>query len=52
MSDRISIGIHVYGGEIGRLSRRSGAPGGRMDYANAENVPPYDIFSIQSDIRD
>jgi 3-mercaptopropionate dioxygenase len=52
LSDRISIGIHVYGGEIGRLSRRSGAPGGRMDYANAENVPPYDIFSIQSDIRD
>jgi predicted metal-dependent enzyme (double-stranded beta helix superfamily) len=51
-SDGISIGIHVYGGEIGRLSRRSGAPGGRVDYANAEDVAPYDIFSIQSDIRD
>jgi 3-mercaptopropionate dioxygenase len=57
LSDRISIGVHVYGGEIGGLSRRSGAPGGQMDarwlsYANAENVPAYDIFSIQSEIRD
>lgn len=56
-ADRISIGIHVYGGEIGRLSRRSFAPDGRMDerplgYANAESAPPYDIWSIQTEIRD
>ncbi len=57
LDDRTSIVIHVYGGDIGRMSRRSGATGGSMDaqplgYANAENAPPYDIFSIQSEIRD
>ncbi|PWB83956.1 MAG: hypothetical protein C3F11_03905 [Methylocystaceae bacterium] len=57
LADGISIGVHVYGGEIGRLSRRSLAPDGRMGeqplgYANAENAPPYDIWSIQTVIRD
>lgn len=57
LGDQISIGIHVYGGEIGRLSRRSLAPDGRMDepplgYANAESAPPYDIWSIQTEIED
>lgn len=57
LRDQISIAIHVYGGEIGRLSRRSIAPDGGSDerpsgYANGENAPPYDIFSIQTEIRD
>ena len=57
MDDRTSIIIHVYGGDIGQISRRSGASHGSMDapplgYANAENAPPYDIFSIQNEIRD
>jgi 3-mercaptopropionate dioxygenase len=55
--DRTSIVIHVYGGDIGRISRRSGASDGSVDarllgYANSENDPPYDIFSIQSVIED
>jgi predicted metal-dependent enzyme (double-stranded beta helix superfamily) len=55
--DRLSVSIHVYGGEIGRLSRRSRVPNGQMDgqplgYANSEAVPPYDIMSIQARIQD
>ncbi|MGJ0454540.1 MAG: hypothetical protein ACR65T_15110 [Methylocystis sp.] len=57
LDDRTSIVIHVYGGDIGQISRRSGASHGSMDaqplgYANTENDPPYDIFSIQNEIRD
>ena len=57
LSDRTSVVIHVYGGDIGQMSRRSGVAGGSIDtqplgYANAENAPPYDIFSIQNEIRD
>lgn len=47
-----SIVIHVYGGDIGRISRRSGAPAQTLSYANAESAPPYDIFSIQHDVKD
>jgi 3-mercaptopropionate dioxygenase len=55
--DRTSIVIHVYGGDIGQISRRSYASDGGVEaqplgYANAENDPPYDIFSIQSMIED
>ena len=57
LDDRTSIVIQVYGGDIGAISRRSGASHGSMDaeplgYANAENASPYDIFSIQNEIRD
>jgi predicted metal-dependent enzyme (double-stranded beta helix superfamily) len=57
LDDRTSIIIHVYGGDIGAISRRSGASGGSVDapplgYANSDNDPPYDIFSIQNEIRD
>lgn len=57
LDDRTSIIFHVYGGDIGRISRRSGASGGSVDapplgYANSDNDPPYDIFSIQNEIRD
>lgn len=56
LDDQLSISIHVYGGEIGRLSRRQLAPDGTptppLGYANGENAPPYDIFSIQTNIQD
>jgi len=57
LDDQTSIVIHVYGGDIGQISRRSGASGESGDapplgYANSDNDPPYDIFSIQSEIRD
>ncbi|MCQ4191550.1 cysteine dioxygenase family protein [Methylocystis suflitae] len=57
LDDRTSIIIHVYGGDIGQISRRSGSSQGSMNaqplgYANTESDPPYDIFSIQSEIRD
>ncbi|QGM99596.1 hypothetical protein F7D14_06900 [Methylocystis parvus] len=51
--DRIALAIHVYGGEIGRLDRRAaGQKGAPFGYANDQSAPPYDIFSIQADIRD
>lgn len=56
LDDQLSISIHVYGGEIGGLSRSQLAPDGTptapLGYANGENAPPYDIFSIQTNIRD
>jgi predicted metal-dependent enzyme (double-stranded beta helix superfamily) len=57
LDDRTSVVIQVYGGDIGQISRRTAASRGSMDaqplgYANAENAPPYDIFSIQNEIRD
>ena len=57
LDDRTSIVIQVYGGDIGAISRRSGASHGSRDapplgYANSDNDPPYDIFSIQNEIRD
>lgn len=57
LDDQLSIAIHVYGGEIGRLSRSQlatpdGTPTAPLGYANGENAPPYDIFSIQTNIRD
>lgn len=56
LDDRVTVSIHVYGGEIGKLDRRQLAPDGTtaapLGYANGENAPPYDIFSIQTDIRD
>lgn len=56
LDDQLSIAIHVYGGEIGGLSRSQLAPEGTptppLGYANGENAPPYDIFSIQTNIRD
>ncbi|WP_457798327.1 hypothetical protein [Methylocystis sp. S23] len=54
--EQISVAIHVYGGAIERLGRRAfepnGASGEELGYANGENAPPFDIFSIQADIRD
>jgi 3-mercaptopropionate dioxygenase len=51
-----AVAIHVYGGEVGKLTRRllaSGTPDAQaLGYANGADAPPYDIFSIQADIRD
>lgn len=51
-----AVVLHVYGGEVGKLTRRifaSGTPDAQaLGYANGETAPPYDIFSIQADIRD
>jgi predicted metal-dependent enzyme (double-stranded beta helix superfamily) len=57
IDDQISIVVHVYGGDIARMTRRSNPGRGGMNapstgYANPESDPPYDIFSIQADIRD
>lgn len=57
LGDRVSIAIHVHGGEIGKLARRTLAPGKPAQavvsgYANTEACPPYDIWSIQTYIKD
>ncbi|WP_424362667.1 hypothetical protein [Methylocystis parvus] len=54
-SDELAIVLHVYGGEVGKLTRRlvPGEPDAQaLGYANGANAPPYDIFSIQAGIRD
>ncbi|WP_442753434.1 hypothetical protein ACNHKD_10505 [Methylocystis sp. JAN1] len=55
--DKLAVAIHIYGGEVGKLTRRRLASNGTPDaqalgYANGANAPPYDIFSIQANIRD
>jgi 3-mercaptopropionate dioxygenase len=57
LADSVSLLIHVYGGEIGSLMRRTCMPGGEIGegnaaYANGEDGPPYDILSIQTRIAD
>jgi predicted metal-dependent enzyme (double-stranded beta helix superfamily) len=52
-----SISIHVYGGDLKTLRRRAftdeGSPEGEpLGYANRPSAPPYDIFSIQTEIPD
>jgi len=54
---QVAIGLHVYGGDLKKLSRRSwsgedAAESAPLGYANDEGAPPYDIFSIQSEIAD
>jgi len=53
----VSIGIHVYGGDIGAISRfaieADGAAGELIEgYANSDEAPAYDIWSIQTEICD
>lgn len=55
--DGISISIHAYGGEIGKLARSAYDPNGHVrefvsGYANLEDAAAYDIWSIQSQILD
>jgi len=57
VDDQISIIVHVYGGDVARMTRRSNSARGGVNaqsarYANPEGAPPYDIFSIQAEIRD
>ncbi|BDV36905.1 hypothetical protein [Methylocystis bryophila] len=52
-----AITLHVYGGDLGKLLRRAWtgegpAEGPGVGYANGEGAPPYDIFSIQTEIAD
>ena len=54
---QVAIGLHVYGGELTKLTRRAwigegAAASPPLGYANEESAPPYDIFSIQSEIAD
>jgi 3-mercaptopropionate dioxygenase len=56
-ANRESISIHVYGGDVSKPPRDAIAPGGLVQelvhgYANPEDWPPYDIYSIQTVIRD
>ena len=57
LADEVSVIIHVYGGDIGKLSRREIDPDGASreivsGYANGEDNPPYDIWTIQTEIID
>jgi 3-mercaptopropionate dioxygenase len=51
----LTIAIHVYGGEIGAMARfalEDEAMGEALPFANPEEAPPYDIFTIQTVIAD
>lgn len=57
LDDGDSVSIHVYGGDIGKLTRRAVAADGSIrafsnGYANAADRPPYDILAIQTRIQD
>nr|WP_252393824.1 hypothetical protein [Candidatus Rhodoblastus alkanivorans] len=56
-SDRVSIAIQVFGGDIGKTPRHTlttegAALFGPTSYANAPDAPPYDIWTIQTRIED
>ena len=54
---QVAISLHVYGGDPKKLACRAWigeetAGNAPLGYANAESAPPYDIFSIQTEIAD
>jgi predicted metal-dependent enzyme (double-stranded beta helix superfamily) len=56
-SDRVSIAIQVFGGDIGKtprltLTQEGAAQFGPTFYANVPDAPPYDIWTIQTRIED
>jgi predicted metal-dependent enzyme (double-stranded beta helix superfamily) len=56
-ADNPAIVLCVYGGDIGKAPRRSFAEDGTetvvtLGYANGEDAPPYDIWTIQTRIED
>jgi 3-mercaptopropionate dioxygenase len=56
-AETVSIGIHVYGGDIGKITRHALNGDGKArallsGYANPDDSPAYDIRSIQTEIRD
>lgn len=57
LADAVSISIHVHGGEAGQIARHAIDPDGEARafvsaYANPEDSPAYDIWSIQTKIDD
>jgi predicted metal-dependent enzyme (double-stranded beta helix superfamily) len=57
VAETVSIGIHVYGGDIGKITRHALNGDGKArallsGYANPDDSPAYDIRSIQTEIRD
>ncbi len=56
LTDHVSIGVHVYGGDVTKLNARrigrASDDGRLLGYANSPNAPPYDILSIQTKILD
>jgi predicted metal-dependent enzyme (double-stranded beta helix superfamily) len=56
LDEGLSIAIHVYGGDVGALTRYAHKTGDAGDFvsnfANAEDAPAYDIWSIQTKICD
>ncbi|MGD9659412.1 MAG: hypothetical protein AB7U61_17530 [Methylocystis sp.] len=56
LADQVSISVHVYGGDVTKLSARRNADpsdGARLlGYANSPSAPPYDILTIQTQIID
>jgi predicted metal-dependent enzyme (double-stranded beta helix superfamily) len=56
-SDRVSIAIQVFGGDIGKTPRLTLTPEGAAQfgptsYANVPDAPPYDIWTIQTRVED
>jgi len=56
-AERAAIAIQVFGGDIGRRPRQNWTPDGEARnsptlYDNAEDAPPYDIWTIQTRIED
>lgn len=56
LTDQVSIGVHVYGGDVTKLNvRRSAGASDEprlLGYANGPSAPPYDIHTIQTQIID
>lgn len=55
--DALCVSIHVFGAAIGKIARTAVAADGTAStfisgYANLDDAPAYDIFSIQTEIRD
>jgi predicted metal-dependent enzyme (double-stranded beta helix superfamily) len=56
-TDRVSIAIRVFGGDIGKTPRLTLTPDGAAQfeptaYANGPDAPPFDIWTIQTRIED
>ncbi|MFO1102946.1 MAG: hypothetical protein U1E20_08590 [Methylocystis sp.] len=54
LADQMSISVHVYGGDVTKLSARriAGDREQALGYANGPSAPPYDILTIQTQIID
>jgi 3-mercaptopropionate dioxygenase len=57
LAETVSISIHVHGGNIGKITRYALDADGKArafvsGYANPDDSPAYDIWSIQTEIRE